>query len=188
MDAEQRESLVISSFLEHRAQRGFDALFEVFYPRAMRFFRVRGLDRQTCEDLTQNVFLCVFRCSQQVRDPLKFRAWLFRIVRNEWLQHRRRVSSSLGAARTEPLSDHRNLSDRALSPQLGAEVEDLLHPLNEDEREIVRLHFFDGLAYREIAELLDMAVGTVKWKVFRIRAKLAGMNADVNAEVAGGVK
>ena len=185
MDAEETESLVINSFLEDRAKGGFDALFDVFYPRAMRFFRVRGLDRQTCEDLTQNVFLCVFRYSQQVRDPAKFRAWLFRIVRNEWLQHQRRIKSSFGAARTESLSDHRNLSDSALSPHLAAEVEDLLHPLNEDEREIVRLHFFDGLAYREIAELLDIAVGTVKWKVFQIRAKLAGMKAQRNAEVAG---
>ena len=185
MDVEQLESLVISSFLEGQASCGFDALFDVFYPRAMRFFRVRGLDRQTCEDLTQNVFLCVFRYSQQVRDPAKFRAWLFRIVRNEWLQHQRRLNSSFRAARTEPLSDHQNLSAPALSSHLAAEVEDLLQPLTEDEREIVRLHFFDGLAYREIAELLGIALGTVKWKVFQIRAKLAEVTAHVNAEAAG---
>jgi RNA polymerase sigma-70 factor (ECF subfamily) len=181
VDTDQLEWLAIRSFLEQGAKCGFESLFEAFYPRVVRFFRTRGLDRETCEDLAQNVFLSVFRSARHVRDPLRFRAWLFRIVRNEWLQHRRRSAASMRSGRPESMADLENLSATGFSPHLAAEIDALLRPLTEDEREIVRLHFFDGLLYREIAELLDMAVGTVKWKIFQIKLKLV----ESKTEMAG---
>lgn len=173
MDANQIESAVISSFLVCADKESFQALFNLFYPRIIRFLRLRGTDLQTSEDLAQNVFLSIFRSSQQVREPTRFRAWLFRIVRNEWLQHKRRLQAASRAGQTESLHEYENLADISLSPHLAREVDELLLPLSEGEREIVRLHFFDGLEYREIGELLSMPVGTVKWKVFQIRMKLA---------------
>lgn len=173
MDADQLEAAAINSFLACGDKQSFHALFDIFYPRAIRFFRIRGADQQTSEDLAQNVFLAIFRSARQVREATRFRAWLFRIVRNEWLQHKRRLRAASRAVRAEPLSDYDDLADDSLSPHLACEMEELLHPLSESEREIVRLHFFDGLDYREIAELLNMAVGTIKWKVFQIRMKLA---------------
>jgi RNA polymerase sigma-70 factor, ECF subfamily len=171
--AAQKEDEAIRLFLADQGKASFEAVFAIFYPRAIRFFLARGVERETCQDLAQNVFLAVFRFAADVQHPTRFRAWLFRIIRNEWLQHQRRCHALVHFATTESLSDHVQVCDTRLSPHLAAEMNEMLRLLSVDERETVLLHFFDGLAYREIAELLNVAVGTVKWRIFQVKMKLA---------------
>lgn len=169
MDGLEQEAYVIESFLACFSEQAFAELFPVFYPRIFRYFRARRLTVEASEELSQNVLLAVFRSARQVRDPAKFRPWIFQIARNELLQHERRNRASSRAAIVEQLNEN-------TLPAMALEVPDfgeLLRDVDPLDREILYLRFVDGLTYSEIAELLNMPTGTLKWRVARARAQVA---------------
>src|SRR5262245_33891386 len=77
-----QESQVTERFLERPDNDSFAGLFRMFSPQLVSFFRRRGHELSTAEDLAQEVMLTVYRRAGQLRDRTLFRAWLFRIARN----------------------------------------------------------------------------------------------------------
>ena len=171
-----REKAAIEAFLSLRTEESFQSLFEVLYPRLHRHFIARGLDSGIAEELAQNVMFLVYRHVAQLRDQPSFYGWLFRIVRNEYLQFLRRSCSGVATVEYEPLSAW--LAETLPAP--GALLENSALPgwlshLEPTEREILMLYFAEDLGYREIAAALGIPLGTVKWKAFNAKAKLAGL-------------
>ena len=73
---------VVKRFLEDAGEDTFSDLFRMFSPQIVSFYRRRGHDQDTAEDLTQEVMLTVYRKAAQLRDQHFFRAWLFKVARN----------------------------------------------------------------------------------------------------------
>jgi RNA polymerase sigma-70 factor (ECF subfamily) len=171
-----REKAAIEAFLRLRTEESFRALFDAFYPRLHRHFVARGLDAWTAEELAQNVMFLVYRRASQLRDRLLFYGWLFQIARNEFLHHARRDSTRVATIEYEPLSRWlaETLSAPGVDPAGGVLCEWLSH-VETVEREILMLHFAEDLGYAQIAEALGIPLGTVKWRVFHAKAKLAGL-------------
>jgi RNA polymerase sigma-70 factor (ECF subfamily) len=170
------EKETVEAFLSLRTEESFQSLFEALYPRLHRHFRVRGLDSRDAEELAQNVMFLVYRRVAQLRDGASFYGWLFQIARNEYLHHVRRNCTSLATVEYEPLSGW--LADTLPAPDGIAGTDALaawLSHLEATEREILLLHFAEDLGYREIAAVLGIPLGTVKWRVFNAKAKLAGV-------------
>ena len=74
-------------FLNQADEDSFNALFHIFSPQLVAFFRRRGHERGVAEDLAQEVMLTVYRKAGQVRDHKLFRAWLFKVARNAACRH-----------------------------------------------------------------------------------------------------
>jgi len=161
----------IAEFLSHPTEQAYQSLFEVISPQLLSYFRVRGCDRGLGEDLTQEVMATVYLHRKHLRDPQLFRAWLFRIARNQWLQHLRREQ------RRVPTTELNEESDRACGrprdPLLQPSFTEWLAWLRPEERNLIVLRFVEGLEYHEIASTLDIAMGTVQWKIFQVKRKLA---------------
>src|SRR5579864_6576234 len=77
-----QECEMVERFLEQADDDSFDAMFRVFSPQLVAFFRRRGHERGIAEDLAQEVMLTVYRKAGQLRDHKLFRAWLFKVARN----------------------------------------------------------------------------------------------------------
>jgi len=140
-------------------------------------------DAQEALDLSQEVFLKVFRTLRQFRGQSTLRTWIYRIVVNQasnrqrWWRRRRR-------AQQVPLDDvmllpkglpegQTPLPDRVLQQrETSARVWQALDQLPFDQRAVVVLREIDGLSYEEIATSLDVAVGTVKSRLARARENL----------------
>ena len=69
-------------FLEQADDESFNAVFRVFSPQLVAFFRRHGHEKGIAEDLAQEVMLTVYRKAEQLRDHKLFRAWLFKVARN----------------------------------------------------------------------------------------------------------
>jgi RNA polymerase sigma factor (sigma-70 family) len=138
-------------------------------------YRLTG-DRHDAEDLTQEVFVRVFR-SLDTYTPGTFEGWLHRITTNLFLDQARRKQR----IRFDALSDERaaGLSSNAPSPDAAYadrtfddDVERALSTLPPDFRAAVVLCDVEGLSYEEIAEILDAKLGTVRSRIHRGRAML----------------
>ena len=141
-------------------------------------------DPQEALDLSQEVFLKVFRTLPQFRGQSTLRTWIYRIVVNQasnrqrWWRRRRRaqqVAIEEHTATHGELPDAREFSmpDRVLQERETADrVWLAMDQLPFEQRAVIVLREIDGLSYEEIATSLDIAVGTVKSRLARARETL----------------
>ena len=170
------EQQALELFLETGAEEPFCVLFETLFPRVRRYFLLRGLDRMASEDLAQNVMLTIYRRAGDLRDRELFNGWLFKIARNELLQHFRRQEPPKWMVALEPLNE--TLAEKLAMSVRSEEPTQFAHwmsYLEPPERELVRLRFVDELSYEELAMALGVPLGTVKWRLFNARKKLSSV-------------
>ena len=140
-------------------------------------------DRDEALDLSQEVFLRVFRTLSSFRGQSALRTWIYRIVINQ-VRNRQRWWRRRHRAEQVSLDDYlRNfgdlearqdiLPDRLLaSKETAAKIWQAMDQLPFDQRTALILREVDGLRYEEIAYTLDVAVGTVKSRLTRARQAL----------------
>jgi RNA polymerase sigma-70 factor (ECF subfamily) len=165
---------VIEQFLLTKTEEAFCALFEAICVRVRRYFLLRGLDAATAEDLTQNVFVKVYRQVGELHNADHFYGWLFAIARNEMTSFWRREQPWLEIVELVPLT-YLPVDSLRIEPEVISVMRmmDLLNALEPGERDLVVLRFVEGLSYEELAMALNLPIGTVKWRIFNVRKKIA---------------
>lgn len=138
-------------------------------------------DRETAEDIVQETFLRAFRKRKEYRAIANFSTWLFTIAGNlAKSELRRRKRWRLFSLHRDDESDTgMELPDETYRPDKVAEssladdqIHDAIASLPENYRQVILLRDVEGMAYQEIAEIVDCPVGTVKSRVNRARLKL----------------
>jgi RNA polymerase sigma-70 factor, ECF subfamily len=168
-----RDGAVTKRFLETPNEDSFADLFNTFRPQLVAFFRARSCDLALAEDLAQEVMLTVYRKATQVRDRALFRAWLFKIARNALCRH---YGKQKREVETVDLTDvHDRLVASAPKPAGTPAFEFLnwMAFLDSREREVMALRFIEEWEYHEIAAVQAIPIGTVQWRVFNAKKKLA---------------
>ena len=138
-------------------------------------YRLTG-NAHDAEDLTQEVFVRVFRSLHQFR-PGTFEGWLHRITTNLFLDQARRKArirfDALVDDQAARLPSALPSPDTALADQhFDADIEAALAALPPDFRAAVVLCDVEGLSYEEIADVLDLKLGTVRSRIHRGRTML----------------
>jgi RNA polymerase sigma-70 factor (ECF subfamily) len=154
----------------------WDSIVRTHSARVYRLaYRLTG-NRPDAEDLTQEVFVRVFR-SLSSYQPGTFEGWLHRITTNLFLDHARRKQRIRFDALPDDVGD--KLPGFLPSPAAGfddqsfdADIEAALAELQPDFRVAVVLCDVEGLTYEEIAAVLDVKIGTVRSRIHRGRSML----------------
>jgi RNA polymerase sigma-70 factor, ECF subfamily len=148
-------------------------------------------DRDEALDLSQEVFLRVFRTLPSFRGQSALRTWIYRIAINQarnrqrWWRRRRRSDQ---VQLEQHVLDHGELPqpgdntapDHVLAQkEMARRLWAALDALPFDQRTVIVLREIDGLSYDEIAESLSVAVGTVKSRLTRARQTLRGQLREV---------
>jgi len=167
-----REGGVLERFLEAPSEESFADLFKTFTPQLVAFFRARGCV-QMAEDLAQEVMLIVHRKAGQVRDRTLFRAWLFKIARNAMCRHYGKKRREVDTVDLADVPDRLVVACHRPAATPAFEFLQWMTFLDLAEREAVTLRFVDQLEYHEIAAAKAIPIGTVQWRVFNAKKKLA---------------
>jgi RNA polymerase sigma-70 factor (ECF subfamily) len=168
------------------AGSGVRELIDAHYDSLYRYaYRLSGSPADA-EDLTQEAFSKALARLPQLRDPDRAKGWLFRILRNAYL-HRARDERR---HRTIPLDSVADLADEAgddPAPEVDpARLQEALNDLDETFRTPVILFYFEEFSYREIAEQMELPIGTVMSRLARAKAYLRGRLAPPAESVADG--
>jgi RNA polymerase sigma-70 factor, ECF subfamily len=155
-------------------RRLFDQVMEAHEDRVFSVcLRILG-DRETALDATQDTFLTVFRKAAQFQGKSALGTWIYRIAVNTCYDHlrkaKRRPTTSL-PENTDPADP--TAEELVVAAGLRPEIERALATLSSDFRSVIVLSDLHGLPLPEVAEILDIPVGTVKSRVFRARRLLA---------------
>ncbi|HEX9793166.1 MAG TPA: sigma-70 family RNA polymerase sigma factor [Planctomycetota bacterium] len=153
-------------------------------PRLRGFFLRQGSDGATADDLTQNVFLRVLQGADRYQESGRLDAYLLRIARNLWIDHRRRRRPwGLGDDAPEPVDEGAGPLELASLDDRAALVRRALGELDEAARELLELAVLQRLPYREVGAILGVPVGTVKSRVYyalrRLRAILEARGSAI---------
>lgn len=174
--------------LVHKAQAGDRAAFGKLAHRYYEMVYAIGFsilgNREEALDLTQDVLLKVMDQIGTFTGASKFKTWLYRVSVNQALDFCRKRRP------TEPIEDPEAFRSHQPGPReiaSGAEVQELvrkaLEGLSPEHRAVLVLREWNGLSYDEIAETLQIELGTVMSRLFYARKKIGDM---VRANLGGG--
>lgn len=171
--------------LKLRDEDAFTELVRTYQHKVFNIvFRIVG-NRAEAEEVSQEVFVAVFKHIDGFRGDAKLSTWIYRIATNharnrvKYLARRSQKSHQNFEDTTEkqnvdsPLTSHiADPHEEAVGKELEEIIRDGLAFLNEMHRTILVLRDVEGLSYAEIAEIVDLAEGTVKSRLFRARVAL----------------
>ena len=180
------------------AQKGdmqaFDEL--VTRHRSRIFAMIRNMTHNEAEawDLSQEVFIKAWKALPKFQARARFSTWLFRIAHNlvcDWARKRKIesagelndeifTSESIDAASTTTPNTAARPDEALAGGELRIKIENALAKLSDDHRQVVVLKDVQGLAYKEIAEVMDCSIGTVMSRLHHARKKLQSMLEDEN--------
>jgi len=156
--------------VDETVTKDLSALVAEHYAAVYRYaYRLSGTAADA-EDLTQQAFLAAQRKLDQLRGMDAARGWLFTIVRNCFLAARRQNQPNVasGELRWDELPEEA-AAPTAIDSEL---LQRALDALPEEYRLVVLMYYFEDSSYREIAETLEIPVGTVMSRLSRAKACL----------------
>jgi len=151
----------------------FAHLIDRYWDRLYRWLYHLTRDRHTAEDLTQETFLKALAAVKSLRPGSNFRAWVFRIGHNNFVNQKRAdrrtkhplpedaAASDLGSAET--VTENREALEA---------VAKAVSELPADFRAALTLRVEEGLSFRDVARILNTTEETARWRVFKARQKL----------------
>ena len=142
-------------------------LHAAYADRLFRYALLRTRDRQLAEDVVQETMLAVWRSASAYRGASSVSTWLFGICRHKVADALRRCP----AHETRPLSEA--LARDADEP--ATEFWETFDRLETDDRELLLLVFYYGFSQQEVAQIMDLPVGTVKSRTFYARRRLQAL-------------
>jgi RNA polymerase sigma-70 factor, ECF subfamily len=156
-----------------------------FLPNLRRFAISLCGSRDVADDLVQTACERALASAGQFEPGTRFDAWMFRILRNLWIDQLRRRKT---AGPQDDIAEHHDISglsgERVVEAQLTLKsVAQAIRELPDEHREVLILVCVEELSYRETAELLGIPIGTVMSRLARARKNLADA-AGITGETA----
>lgn len=146
-------------------------------PRLRRFARTITFHREDADDLVQVALERALARSAQWEAGTRLDSWLFRIMKNAWIDEVRARIRRDKVLAPEAEGEHVG-DDFAEAHQQRLAIQKAISLLSEDHRIVIGLVLVDGLPYKEAAEVLEIPVGTLTSRLARAREALQALLSD----------
>jgi RNA polymerase sigma-70 factor (ECF subfamily) len=147
----------------------------MYYEDVYSYLRRLSGSRADAEDLTQQTFLKVWSSLDRFNGHSRFSTWLHRIAYNTYVDWRRQNADGMLNCPDqwwlECIADNPGPFSNIVERQLIQRLYEAVDRLDEDKKQTVHLHYYQGLSIRETAKVLSVATSTVKYRlreVFKI--------------------
>ena len=165
-------------------EEGFEELVHRYQrPIVGYIYRMLG-DYDASLDVSQEVFIKVYKSLEKYSSEYKFSTWLYRIAHNATIDHIRRNSQNLQSLETESEDGAYQMQLESSLPtpeqnqerkEWKSEIESVVKCLPSAYRQLILLRHTQELSYDEIAEVTNLPLGTVKNRLFRAREMMRGI-------------
>lgn len=163
----------------------FQETYDTFQPKILRYL-ARLVGKHEAEDLTQSVFVKVHQGLMDFRGESSLSTWIYRIATNVARdsirtsaspssngENRLQGTPEQGEAETDTIADNSpTVEQQLIRGEMAACIRDIVNRLPESYRTVIVLSELEGFNNRDIAEILDVSLDTVKIRLHRARARL----------------
>lgn len=167
----------------HESATHFHRQLAELLPRLRRFARSVTWHREDADDLVQLALERALARSEQWEPGTRLDSWMFRIVKNAWIDE---VRSRIRRERVfAPEEEGEHVGDEsAEAHQQRMAVQKAISLLSDDHRIVIGLVLVDGLPYKEAAEVLEIPIGTLTSRLARARDALQAILSDPTRNTA----
>jgi RNA polymerase sigma-70 factor (ECF subfamily) len=163
--------------------QAFERLYRMYQPRLARFLTTLLRRPQLIEEVLDDTMMVVWQTADRFRGSSKLSTWIFAIAYRKAHKARLRWPDPVEDPQLDNRVSEEPAPDDALDHQrLHESLMRAMDRLSPDHRAVVDLTYFHGMGYREIAEIVDCPVDTVKTRMFharrRLKAAMGGSLAD----------
>ncbi len=160
-----------------QAQAGSDAaltaLYNHYFERVYRFTYYRVSHKETAEDLTEEVFVKVFRNLRNLEQPAAFEGWLFQIARNLVIDYYRSKRAVVPLEEIENTLEYEtNIVDLVNLQMQQTVFIKLLKELSPEQQQVIKLKFLEDIENEAIAKIMDKTEGAIRVIQHRAISKL----------------
>lgn len=174
-----------------RREENFRRLFDLYHRRVFHFFAKRGFPAEDCHDLTQDVFVGIYRSIGSFRGEAELDTWIFKIASNIYRRRLRWGAAEKRAGTGVPLDNQGGLDSeilgngpnaipakvdapngRVLDTERSRMLRAAVQTLPDQMRKCLILRVYYDLKYREVAAAMRISVDTVKAHLFQARLRI----------------
>lgn len=148
-------------------------------------------DKESAEDLTQDIFIKVFKSMRYFRGESSFKTWIYRITLNTIIDYQRKMKKTKNRidlkyfdSNLQLKSNERNAEERLSDEGKINAVRSAISKLPQGQRAILLLKEYSGLTFEEISRVLSCPVSTVKSRLYK---SLKKMKSFLEEEYSGGL-
>ena len=161
----------------------FEGLYQEQLPALLRTARRMTRNESDAEDLVQETLVKAYKAFDRFQKGTNFKAWVFRIMTNTFINIIRKKKNAPGQSDVENLDVFDSEKDLAmplidLNEDLHDEVKHALESLPDNYRQVLILNSVEDFSYKEIAKILDVPMGTVMSRIHRARQQMQGLLED----------
>ena len=162
-------------------------LYRTTFPELVRFLHRKVWDAERARDLAQEAFIRAFNAIGSYKTSYKFSNWILKIANNHTIDYLRkrkldtvsidgsphaRTPDEVAQSRVVIESRDENPEEYVEHRELGSQIESAIGELREEYRTVIVLRHVEGYAYDEIADVMELPLGTVKTYLHRARGEL----------------
>jgi len=177
MSNEEKE---INTYSDKEKNRIFNEEFLPHINSMYNFGHRLTFDEDDAKDLVQDTYLKAFRFINSFQEGTNAKAWLFRILKNSFINDFRKKSKQPSKVDYQEVESYYNSDDvdksittdlrvETVQDMIGDEISNALNALDVDFRTVIILCDLEGFKYDEMAKILDIPVGTVRSRLHRAR-------------------
>jgi RNA polymerase sigma factor (sigma-70 family) len=174
------EEVIREQYSEREKESIFNQEFMPHINSMYNFAYRLTLDSDDAKDLLQDTYLKAFRFIDSFQKGTNAKAWLFRILKNSFINDYRKKSKEPSKVDYQEVETYYNSEDvdrqitpdlrvEALQDMIGDEISIALNSLDVDFRTVIILCDLEGFKYEEMAKILDIPIGTVRSRLHRAR-------------------
>lgn len=190
MSRQRSEDELLIDRVKSGDREALDKLVRKYEDRAYRYAFRLTRDSEQAADIVAESFVRVYNALKNFRGQSAFGTWLYRIVTNCYLDYKKKDKSAYDVSLDAPIEGSGSdlgmqVADTGPSPEDASEsgareqvLQDGLGQLPEYQRSMIVMYHLESLSYEEIAEALDLPIGTVKSRLNRARQALKDLLKD----------
>ena len=171
-------------------QSAISQLIEKYRRRVTEYIRMMVKDRDVADDIFQDTFIKVIRTIDSGRyvDNGKFLSWVLRIAHNQVIDHFRQKKQSNKVNEADAGFDilntlrfsERTVEDDIVENQIEEQIRAMVESLPDEQREVVKMRYYAGLSFKEIAEMtgvsINTALGRMRYALINLRKMMKEKN------------
>ena len=157
-----------------RDQIAFSNIFDILAPKINSYYLQNGLKVENAEELTQEVMSTIWSKAYQYNSiKSAVSTWVFTIARNKKVDFLRKNSKiSFNEADIRDFLYDNNKNDQIEENEIKEQVNKIHKELDDNQRRIIKMNFFENKSHKKIAEELEIPLGTVKSRIRHILTKM----------------
>jgi RNA polymerase sigma-70 factor (ECF subfamily) len=161
---EKKREIFLVLLAQSGDKESLNELLKIVQTPLFRYIYRLVSEQNLAEDILQEVFLIIYRKLKWLENPTLFRAWAYRIASRETFRHLKKEKKWTEQIRDEEVLEtiQAEISDQIYEPELIAKIPEMLEKVSPASRAVLILHYLEEMSLNQVAEVLDISLGTVK--------------------------